>query len=101
LGDANARDVVGGAKGSSTSTRFSDAGEDRRAYFPRITPLPGASLGTENDSRGKVHRHEPRCTFPNEMQSLRLVSRVMTYVEAFTADTFFTLAQTIDLTTPT
>jgi hypothetical protein len=32
---------------------------------------------------------------------LRLLSQVITHVEEFTADTFFTLAEVIDLATPT
>ena len=47
----------------------------------------------------EVHRGEPRCTFPSEIRSLRLVSRVFTYVEEVTADTLFSLAQTVDLET--
>jgi hypothetical protein len=44
-----------------------------------------------------VSRGEPRCTFPNDWLSLRLLSLAIAQVEEFTADTFFALAQTIDL----
>jgi hypothetical protein len=52
-------------------------------------------------SYAPVNRGEPRWTFPNDLGSLRLLSRVLMHVEEFTSDAFFTLAEAIDLATPT
>jgi hypothetical protein len=46
-------------------------------------------------------RGEPRCTFPNDLMPVRLLWQAITHGEEFTADTFFTLAEAIDLATPT
>ena len=58
-------------------------------------------LASRERKRPEVVIGEPRCTFPNELMSLRLLSLAIAQAEEFTADTLFTLAETIDLATQT
>jgi hypothetical protein len=64
-----------------------------------LSPSPDANPGNEDNSLGNVHRGEPRCTFPNERPGVRLLTFAIAQTEEFTADTFFSLAQTVDLGT--